>query len=332
MAEEGAAVRKGDPLLDFDNSGLAERVQELESRILDVETQIVSKRNELASALKDLEIELAEKQYGHDHTKLEASVDPEVLSRKEHGERLVAYDKATRELEQTREKVELTRRKGTAEVEVLEIDRDKLQKDLSVARHGVELLSIKAPADGLVVYENRDGTTLRYQEGDSCWPGQTVMRLPDMSEMQVLFHVNEVDAPLLRPGLELRISVDAFPGRELTGRILRIPSMAVKRDDRSEVAVFEVLAELSETWVGDMKPGMSTLGRVVIERRQNVPLVARSAVRFDGERYWMRDSADPASYSRQIEPIARNESHYVLSEGDYARLTGTAAVAAEVAS
>jgi multidrug efflux pump subunit AcrA (membrane-fusion protein) len=328
MAEEGSFVRKGEPLLDFDNSGLAEQVQELESRILDLETQIVTKRNELSSALKDLEIELAEKEYAFAHTELEASVDPAVLSRKEHGERLLAFEKATRELSQTREKLELTRSKGAAEVEVLEIDRDKLRKDLTVASHGVDLLSIEAPADGLVVYQTRDGTTLRYQEGDSCWPGQTVLRLPDLSQMEVLFHVNEVDAPLLQPGLALAISVDAFPGRELSGRILRIPSMAVKRDEQSDVAVFEVPAELSQTWVGEMKPGMSTLGRVVVERRQNVPLVSRSAVRFDGEHYWMRDEADPTVFSRKIEPVARNERHYVLSEDEYARLTGASGVAA----
>jgi hypothetical protein len=124
--------------------------------------------------------------------------------------------------------------------------------------------------------------------------------------------------------MNLRVSIDSFPGRELRGEIVEMPSMAVKRDENSKVAVFKVLADLSETWIGEMKPGMSTMGRVVIEERRNVPLVARSAVSFDGESYWLRASdGDAAAERKRIEPIGRNESHYVLSEDEYARLTGT---------
>jgi len=324
MAEEGSFVEKGDPLLDFDNSALAEMVRDLESQIIDADTQIVTRRNALASALKDLEIELAEKQFEHDRAMLEISIDPDVLSRKEFGQRQFAYDKATRELEQTHEKVRLTRERGRADTDVLVINRDKLRKDLTIAQQGVDLLSIKAPADGLVIYERRQGTTLRYQEGDSCWPGQGIIRLPDLSAMQVEFNVNEVDAPLLAVKMKLHVSIDSFPGRELLGEIVEVPSMAVKRDETSKVAVFKVLADLSETWVGEMKPGMSTMGRVVVEERRNVPLVARSAVSFDGESYWLRAAGDGAASERErIEPIGRNETHYVLSEDEYARLTGT---------
>ena len=50
----------------------------------------------------------------------------------------------------------------------------------------VDLLTIEAPTDGLVVYASRERSTAKWQEGDSCWPGQTLMRLPDLSEMQVV--------------------------------------------------------------------------------------------------------------------------------------------------
>ncbi|HET6373850.1 MAG TPA: hypothetical protein VFG76_11105, partial [Candidatus Polarisedimenticolia bacterium] len=182
MAEEGSVVREGEPLLSFDNSALAAQALDLENQILDAETQIVAKRSELASALKDLEIELAQRQYEHDRTKLDASVDPEVLSRKELGERQLAYSKADNELSEIKDRTALTRDRGQAELDVLVINRDKLQKDLLSAQRGLDVLTIKAPAEGLVVYETREGTTLHYQEGDSCWPGQGVMRLPDLSE------------------------------------------------------------------------------------------------------------------------------------------------------
>ena len=323
MAEEGSVVQEGDALLDFDNSALADQVRDLETRILDAEIQIVAKRSELASGLKDLEIEIAEKEYEYGRTKVESEIDPEVLSRQAYSERQLSYEKATRELEETSERIDLDRDRGQAELDVLIIDRDKLQADLRAAREGLELLSIKAPAAGLVVYETRANSTLRFQEGDSCWPGQGVLRLPDLSKMQVVFHVNEVDAPLLEVGMPVRISVDAFPGRELSGTIEQIPSMAVKRDDDSKVAVFRVVASLSETWAGEMKPGMSALGRVVVDRREDVPVILRQQVRFDGEAYWVA-AGQPGGEPRRVEPLARDARHYVLSEDDYSRLVGAA--------
>ncbi len=324
MAEEGTVVKEGDPLLDFDNSSLADRVRELETQILDAETQIVAKRSELASKLKDLEIELAEKKFASDRTRVEASIDEEVLSRKEYNERQLASEKAAKELEETKERVERTKQSGTADLDVLVISRDKLKKDLMSALKDLELLSIKAPAEGLVVYEKRERSTLRFQEGDSCWPGQAVIQLPDLSEMQVEFTVNEVDAPLLKEGMPLRVSLDAFPGRDITGVITMIPSMAVPPEEDSKIAIFRVKASLSETWKGEMKPGMSVLGRVLVEQKQNVPLVARSAVHFDGAAYWLKDGAgeDGDSSPQRIEPVARNASWYVISEEEYARLSG----------
>lgn len=326
MAEEGTMVEPGEPLLDFDNSGLVEQVQELESRILDAEMQIVTKRNELASALKDLEIELAERDFDAERTRLDAEIDAEVVSRKEYSERQLAHESAAKRLAQTREEVELTRERGQSELDVLGISRDRLQKDMLIASQGVELLSIQAPAAGLVVYDQRRGTTLRYQEGDSCWPGQAVMRIPDLSEMQVELAVNEVDAPLLSVGMPVALRLDSFPGRELEGAIVHVPSMAVKRDDDSKISIFKVLASLEETWAGEMKPGMSALARIVVQERQGVPLVRRDAVNFDGEHYFVRIPSEdglPERFER-IDPIDRNEDVYVLSEEEFTRIQDAA--------
>jgi len=312
MAEEGSRVRKGDPLLGFDNAALADQVRDLETRILDAETQVVAKRSELASTLKDLEIELAQKEYERERSRLDAEIDPDVLSRKEYGERQLAYTKAQEELDEVKERVELTHERGEAELDVLIIERDRLQGDIASTRDGLSLLSILAPADGLVVYETRPGTTLPFQEGDSCWPGQGVLQLPDLSEMQVMFHVSEVDAPLLAPGTAVEISLDAYPDQVLPGTIGEIPSMAVKRSDTSKVAIFKVPAKLSGSWAGEMKPGMSARGRVVLERVPDAWLVRRDAVmQVEGKHYLRRPGPDGQDLPGDVvEVLARNTLFY----------------------
>jgi len=313
LAEEGEFVRKGDPLLDFDNSALADRVLDLETQILDAETQVVAKQNEIASALKDLEIELANKEYARDRTRLDAEVDPAILSRQDHGDRQLAFTSAQREFQETQGRVHSTGERGQAELDVLTIQRDKLQHDLQSATNDRELLSITAPADGLMIYEKRNGSDLRFQEGDSCWPGQRIARLPDLSRMQVAFSVSEVDARLLQVGMQVVIAMDSFPETELSGEILQIASMAVNRQDDSKVRIFKVTSSLSETMSDVMKPGMSVLGRVVVDVREEVPLVARRLVHFDGQSYWLRSTIE-GSTPMQVNPVARNGAYYVLND------------------
>jgi multidrug efflux pump subunit AcrA (membrane-fusion protein) len=315
MAEEGTQVEEGDPILTFDNSFFADQIDDLENRILDAETQIVSKENELASAKKDLEIEIAEKIFAHDNAALEASVDADVLAAREYAERLFEEEKTRRELADARARLALTEERGEAELDVLRINKQKLEQDLMKAREGLELFSIEAPASGLVVYERRPRTTLKFQEGDSCWPGTTIMRVPDLSEMKVVFDVNEVDAPLLSEGTKVSVSLDSFPGRSLTGTVTHIPSMAVRPDPDSNLRIFRVEATLDETWTGEMKPGMSALGEVVVERREDVLLAPRERVRrIDGEYRLYSDSETFVV----VEPLARNSRHYALAETDSA--------------
>lgn len=328
LAEEGASVRKGEPLLAFDNSALADRVLDLETQILDAETQLLAKQNEIDSALKDLEIEFAEKTYENDRTNILADIDPGILSRKELGDRQLAFQSAKRGLDETRERIQRTKERGLADLDVLRINRDKLRKDLQSAQRDMDLLTIGAPADGLVIYEKRDGTNAPYMEGDSCWPGQTIVRLPDLAAMQVAFFVNEVDARLLRVGLPVRIRLDSFPEEELTGEILRIPSMAVNRDDRSTVRIFKVVASLSETWRDRMKPGMSVQGRLIVDRRADVPLVARTTVRTDGRTYQARASQAADAAWVDIHPVARNAAWYVLDEAADAAAIATLGIPA----
>ena len=311
MAEEGSTVKAGEPLLDFDNSAFSDQVEDLENRILDAKTQIVAKRSELASSLKDLEIELAERIFEFETTSLDAEIDPEVVARRDYEERQFQKTKAEKELAETRERIELTKSRGQAELDVLLINKEKLEKDLLKARESLSLLSIKAPADGLVVYETRPQTTIRFQEGDSCWPGQQVMRLPDLSAMRVKFQVSEVDVPLLEIDMRVEVQLDAFPDRVLSGRILEIPTMAVKRGDLS---LFEVIASLDTPSSGELKPGMSVVGRVTIESLDDVLLAPREMVRGEGEQFWLREGAGEDAREREVRVLDRNEHYYLLDE------------------
>lgn len=333
LAEEGSVVHQGDPLVDFDNSALADRVLDLETRILDAETQIAAKRSELATALMDLQIERTEKKYEADRTEVRADVDPEVLSRKEFAEREFDRDKAARQLSEVEERIEMTRSRGQAELDVLVISKEKLERDLVSTRKDLDVLSVKAPIDGLVVYGYQRGSQVKWKEGDSVWPGQPIVELPDLSQMEIQFQVSEVDAHKLSVGMRVTITIDSLPDRSFSGEIVEIPSMAVTRDEESSVRIFRVRSSLSETIAGVMKPGMSVLGRVVVSRHPEALMALRESVLCEGERCEMlvagAGEAEPAWM--EITPVSRNARYYLLESppGTSSASTETTAPASE---
>ena len=127
--------------------------------------------------------------------------------------------------------------------------------------------------------------------------------------------MSEVDAPLIEEGMTVRMSLDSFPGRRLSGSVSHVPSMAVKRRDESRLSVFEVVCAISETWVGEMKPGMSVQARVIVEDESDAMLLPREAVRHDGERYWALTRRGGSLREVEVTPTGRNATHYRLEDG-----------------
>ncbi|MGH9826998.1 MAG: efflux RND transporter periplasmic adaptor subunit, partial [Blastocatellia bacterium] len=193
------------------------------------------------------------------------------------------------------------------------------------ANHDLAGMNVTAPADGMVIYSNHYAERRKIQIGDVVWGGFPVISLPDLSEMEVLARVNEVDGPKLSVGQKASIRLDSYPDTQITGSVKEISQTAVKSNFMSKSRVFNVVISLDKTEPEIMKPGMSAQVTVGIADFRNELLVPRSAVRFgeggsaevirvEGESNRARvvavtiKGSDPVSYA-----VADNG---VLKEGD----------------
>ena len=87
----------------------------------------------------------------------------------------------------------------------------RLQKDGKATR----TLTLYAPASG-VVLEKMAVAGMRFM------PGEPLFRIADLSAIWLLVDVFEQDLSLVHVGQSVKISVDAYPGQELTGKIAYI--------------------------------------------------------------------------------------------------------------
>src|SRR6266540_4281119 len=231
----------------------------------------------------DLEVELSKLWLVYEQAKLKAKVPNEVVSRREFQEAQLALEKGKTEYENHLNKIEQKKKEQAAELQVKIIEKDKLKVQLDRARSDLDGMKIKAPTDGMVLYNDHWNERRKLQIGDVVWPGWPVVQLPDLTEMEVLAQVNEVDGPRLSIGSRAEVKLDSYPDKVITGEIKDISQTAIKANRMAKAKIFRVTISLNQTLMEIMKPGMSALVSVTIGETQPNLLVPRATVRFDGE-------------------------------------------------
>jgi HlyD family secretion protein len=115
--------------------------------------------------------------------------------------------------------------------------------------------------------------------GTSQFAGTEVMRIADLDHMEARVNVNENDVVDVKVGDAARISVDAYPDREIRGVVREIASTALTRNagTQEEVTNFEVKISIPDRSVR-LRPGMSTTADVETATVKNVVAVPIQSV------------------------------------------------------
>ena len=148
----------------------------------------------------------------------------------------------------------------------------------------------------------------KVQEGDSPWPGQGLINIPDLSEMVVKATVSEVDASQVDSGQSVLVTLDAFPDIQFNGIVNSKSTLARRKEPGSKINVFDV-----EVGILDhddrIKPGMSASSKVIIESIPEIVSVPLEAVFEDeGEVFVYLDNkkkqiVEVGRHSRMVRPI-----------------------------
>src|SRR5262245_31909370 len=324
MPPEGTIVKAGDLVLELDSTTTLNKIKDTEERVIAAENEIVRVRSQHESALRDLEVELSKLWLAYEQAKLKAKVPNEVVSRREFQEAQLALEKAKTEYDNHLNKIEQKKKEQAAELQVKIIEKEKLKVQIDRAKSDLDGMKIKAPTDGMVLYNEHYNERRKLQVGDVVWPGWPVVQLPDMTEMEVLAQVNEVDGPKLSIGARAEIKLDSYPDQVISGEIKEISQTAIKANRMAKAKIFRVTISLDRTLMEIMKPGMSALVSVTISETQPNLLLPRATVKFDGEsaKVMRVESAD-ARREVAVTILAADGLNYLvadngaLKEGDH---------------
>ena len=303
MPPEGTKVKTGDRLVEFDNSTVSNRILEIKQQIITAENQLVEIQSNHESGLRDLEASLSQYWLAFQQAKIDASVPINLVPRRDYQERQLLLEKTETEYNSHLAKIEKKKLEQQAELQAKNLEKEKLVVELQKLENELNELNLKAPTDGIVIYADHIFEPRKVQVGDVVWSGLPVINLPDLTELEILARVNEVDGPRLSIGQAAQVFLDSYPDIKINGKIKDISQTAAKAGtSRSDTTkIFKVIISLEKTLTDIMKPGMSA--QVEVNLAENTPqiLVPRSAVEFQNKQAQVFKQV-----GEELQPIAIN--------------------------
>ena len=140
---------------------------------------------------------------------------------------------------------------------------------LDQASESLRKTTIYSPIDGTV--SNLISRLGERVSGSSFMQGTEIMTVADLKSMEAQVDIDENDVVLVKIGDTSRISVDAYPGKKLTGIVYEIGNAAKTKGlgTQEEVVNFQVKVRIVDKGV-ELRPGMSVTADTETDTRRDV--------------------------------------------------------------
>lgn len=355
VIDEGAAVKEGDKLVELDDSAWVQALRDKRIVVIGAEAEVAAAE----AAVEQAKIARQEYLEGLFETEERAIQSEMAIAQQDlrkaqlalqSSERLVArglvkslqleadqfavanarnvYESAKNRL---RVLQDLTRRKMLVEfdsaIEAAEAQLaasmgalEEEQSDLADIQKQIELCTIHAPADGVVIHANtysrRGGTEEVIEPGAIIRERQTILRLPDPSRMQVKASVNESRITMIQPGMPAKIRVESVKNLELLGRVTRVNQYAEPSSwYNSSVKEYATIIEIIDP-PESIRTGMTAEVQIFVEQLPDATQVPIQALyEHGGKLYTLVKRGLNAFETREVAIGATNDKRATITSG-----------------
>lgn len=316
LAEDGADAKEGDRLIEFDNTAVAQTIEEKRLNRIQKGIDLESRRASLLAEGQDKQFALERAKGEAEKARAQADVPREILSLHDWQEKQAAANRAEAELTKARLELESFEVSSRAELENLQIALDKAGREIESAQRTLDALAVRAPKNGIFVIADNWNEDRKWQIGDTSWPGQTIANIPDLTLMEAVGYLADVDDDRIHAGMPVRCILDTYPDRVFRGKVEEVATVADPRRG------FRVRVSLEQSDASLMRPGMSARLEVVRRAWPRALTVPRQAVREAAGKSFVTRAGSPDPVAVELAACTPTDCIVSsgLSEGDHVAL------------
>ena len=272
LIPEGTVVKQGMFVAELDKSELNTKIQTTQIDLQKAESQYTQTSLDTALTLSQARDGLINLQYAMEEAELrkeQAKYEPPSVRRQEE----INYEKAQRSFDQAAKNYVTQRNQAIAQMQEVKADLSKARQKYDELIDLSKEFTIMAPQNGMLIYR-RDWRGNKTSIGGtvSAW-NPVVATLPDLSVMESITYVNEVDIQKVEEGQSVLIGLDADADKQLTGIVTSVANIGEQRPN-SDAKVFQVYIQVNES-DSTLRPAMTTSNTIIaadIEEALYIPL------------------------------------------------------------
>lgn len=263
--EEGQRVRKGQFLLQIDPQLLSSAVQQGQAGLQAAQSQLEQQRVSITAARENLSLARANLAREQELWKQQLTTR-QALDQAENAVKLREADVQQREQDVKTQDQRIRQERAA----------------LAQARFNLSRVRIESPIDGIVTRRNiEEGETVVI--GTMNNPGTVLLTIADMSVVDAEVEVDETDVPSVQNGQKATITIDALPGRELTGTVTEIGNSPIQSSTGAAAAgvgqsATNFLVKVTlDAAIEELRPGFTCTAQITTATRSKsiaVPIQA----------------------------------------------------------
>lgn len=261
LAALGAFAREKDLVVEFDDAEVLSRLEEKQLELDQIDEQLKKAQADLSIRNNQDQVDLLKARFAVRRAELEVKRN-ELLSVIDQKKNELTLEEARRRLKQLESDIKSRQEQAQAELAVLRERRNKSTLELGRERARLSQVKLLSPMSGLVAIKQNRSSAMMFgmqlpdiREGDQIQPGIPVADVLDLSELEVIAKVGELDRANLREGQEVVMRLDAMSEKTFTGQIKSLSATASANMFSSDPAKkFDVLFSV------DMRQLLSSLG------------------------------------------------------------------------
>ncbi len=286
LTPAGTKVKRGDVLVEFDRQSQQKAFLDKQAEYRDLVDQIKKKQADQAVARAQDDTDLKQAEIDLETAKLEMQKN-EILPHIDAEKNQQNLLEAEAALKQLRDTYKLKRQAAQADLQILEIQRDRARDAMLHAQADAEKMAIKSPIDGMVVLNSvwKGGSFGEVQDGEAVHPGLPFMQVVNPQAMQVRARVNQADIDDVHLGQAVQVHLDAYPDLAFPGKVESISAVATTGMS-DWVRTFGVIISIQGS-DPRLMPDLSAAVDVILDRVPNVLVAPRDALTLENGREYV---------------------------------------------
>jgi len=309
---EGTVVKKGDFVGELDKSEITGKLKESQLSLQKLEAQFLQTKLDSTLTLSLARDELVNLFYAQEEKKIvmeQSAYEAPAMKRQAE----IDFERAQRNYGQAKKNYVTKTQQSIAKTQASEVDLMKEKQRLELYVKTVTEFTIKAPADGMVIYSREwNGKKKVVGSTINSWD-PTVATLPDLREMESITYVNEIDIQKIAVGQKVKLKLDADPNKPLTGSVTTVANIGEQRPN-SDSKVFEVRVKVMESDT-TLRPAMTTANEILVAKLDDVLSIPLECVHTEGTTTFVFKKDGGSVVKQEVKLGQMNESASIVLAG-----------------